>query len=345
MDYNDIIKENCKSHSAVSWWPRFAFHYTDLTNAVSILSSGRLYSRTRAEALGLMHNDNASRQVIDMTQTEATASVRFYFRPLTPTQYYNEGFKHPDLRYAQDPNANVPVPIFLLFDLEKLLTMRDVKFSEHPQSGYGSHLCSGVDEYKKFHFDHIYSKGYVENFDQVKKYRHAEILYPGSFEINTCLQAILCRNYVEQTTLLNLLKETDSKAFHKYKPMIKICRDNVFENNALFIKDCRYHDGTVSVTFCDSYNKNSYITHAMKRYSVTTLQSVTGRLELTWRNARGVCDQTAIESNIDYRKPSPIVLKNMPVIQSAKSIQIRFFLEDKMMCFMEQPLSEAELIK
>ena len=68
-----------------------------------------------------MRNDNASRQVIDMTNSGVVSKVRFYFRPLTPTQHYNEGYKHPALRYDQDENANVPVPIFLLFDLEKLL--------------------------------------------------------------------------------------------------------------------------------------------------------------------------------------------------------------------------------
>ncbi len=86
MDYREIIKDNCENHSKVSWWPRFAFHYTDVKNAVSILSSRYLYSRTNAQKSGLMHNDNASRQVIDMTMTEAVANVRFYFRPLTPTQ-------------------------------------------------------------------------------------------------------------------------------------------------------------------------------------------------------------------------------------------------------------------
>ena len=48
MEYIDIIRENSEKHSPVSWWPKFAFHYTDVTNAVSILSSGHLYSRADA---------------------------------------------------------------------------------------------------------------------------------------------------------------------------------------------------------------------------------------------------------------------------------------------------------
>ena len=156
MTYKDIIRDNCENHSSVSWWPRFAFHYTDVTNAVSILDSGYLYSRADASHLKVMRNDNASRQVIDMTNSGVVSKVRFYFRPLTPTQYYNEGYKHPALRYDRDENANVPVPIFLLFDLEKLLSLPGVQFSETSQAGHGSNVYSGVDAFSRLNFDYIY---------------------------------------------------------------------------------------------------------------------------------------------------------------------------------------------
>ena len=109
MNYKDIIKENCTSRSDVHWWPQFAFHYTDVKNAVSILSSGRLYSRTNAEKLGIMKNENASRQVIDMTKTAVAAYVRFYFRPLTPSL-------HKQIPWKQCPVLQEPhccdVPVF-----------------------------------------------------------------------------------------------------------------------------------------------------------------------------------------------------------------------------------------
>ena len=87
-----------------------------------------------------MLNDNASRQVIYMTNMSVLSNVRFYFRPLTPTQYYNEGYKHPAIRYDNDSEANIPVPIFFLFDLAKLLSLKGVKFSERRQSGGGQNL-------------------------------------------------------------------------------------------------------------------------------------------------------------------------------------------------------------
>ena len=69
------------------------------------MSSGMLYSRNLALKAELMHNDNASRQIIDCTKSDVTDCVRFYFRPLTPTQYYNEGFKHKDIRYEEEMNG------------------------------------------------------------------------------------------------------------------------------------------------------------------------------------------------------------------------------------------------
>ena len=220
MEYIDIIRENCDKHSPVSWWPRFAFHYTDVTNAVSILSSGYLYSRADASHLRVVRNDNASRQVIDMTSSGAVSKVRFYFRPLTPTQYYNEGYKHPALRYDHDENANVPVPIFLLFDLDKLLSLPGVQFSETSQAGYGARVYSGVEAFSKLNFDYIYDNSY-ENFKSTKNYRHAEIVHPNSMAIESCLSNILCRNSLERTTLLNLLREENPLAFAKYQ--------NIFE--------------------------------------------------------------------------------------------------------------------
>ena len=41
MTYRDII-ENNKKISAVSWWVKYAFHYTDVSNAVNILKTGNL---------------------------------------------------------------------------------------------------------------------------------------------------------------------------------------------------------------------------------------------------------------------------------------------------------------
>lgn len=345
MSYADIIRDNCEHQSPVSWWPRFAFHYTDVTNAVSILHSGYLYSRANAQHLGLMQNDNASRQVIDMTQTEAVSHVRFYFRPLTPTQYYNEGFKHVSLRYDNDEHANVPVPIFFLFDLDKLLTLPETKFSEIAQSGQGAPLQAGIEAFSKFDFEKIYSNGYAENIDELKKYRHAEILYPKCFAIENGLNAILCRNSAERITLLNLLKEKNIYAFRKYQGMIKVCRSDMFENNGLYITGCQYHDHTLVIKFSESSAKKSYTERAMNRKGIDKLKPVTVRLIIDWLNTRSTCYHSATETQIDYKNTTSVFLRNLPDIPNAKKIKVYIYIGDSLMSVMEQSLEESELIK
>ena len=344
MNYSDIIKDNCKNHSSVSWWPRFAYHYTDVSNAVNILSSGFLYSRAKAEELGVMKNDNASKQVIDMTKTQARSSVRFYFRPLTPTQYYNEGFKHPRLRYDDDENANTPVPVFFLFDLEKLLSLPGVEFSEKKQSGYGSELKSGIEAFSKLDFDKIYENSF-DGFASSKDYRHAEILYPKFMEIDTCLVKILCRNSIEKTTLLNMVKNQSLYAYNKYKDKVSVCKTDMFENNGLFVKNCSYHDNTVSVLFSNTYYKKKYIERMAKRNGVDELQTVTVQLVLTWLNSRGEVGRVTTETEIDYETPKVLNFTNIPKYSNANKIRIQVFIEKCLMCSVEQSLESSEIIQ
>jgi hypothetical protein len=345
MEYIDIIRDNCKNHSPVSWWPRFAFHYTDVTNVVSILDSGYLYSRADATHLKLMHNDNASRQVIDMTNPDIVSKVRFYFRPLTPTQYYNEGYKHPELRYSGDENANVPVPIFLLFDLEKLLRMPGVQFSETYQSGHGSEMYSGVEAFSKLNFDYIYDNSF-DRLEETKVYRHAELLHPNPMPIEPCIRHILCRNSLEQTTLLNLLRETNRIAFERYKNLIKVYKRDTFENNGIFITDCSYNRNAISISFSDTYASKLYIKRMMKENGISDLKLIKVTVLLKWFNTRIVYWQESIEALKDVRDMGDILtIKGLPEVRQAKNIGVTVYFDDKLTCYVTQPLQSSEVWK
>ncbi|MBI3959944.1 MAG: DUF4433 domain-containing protein [Chloroflexi bacterium] len=74
-------------------WPRFVFHYTDLRNAVSVLTDGFVYSRAEAENRGRLIVSSGSSQVLSATNEFVKHSVRFYFRPKTPTQFWAEGIR------------------------------------------------------------------------------------------------------------------------------------------------------------------------------------------------------------------------------------------------------------
>ncbi|WP_461243411.1 DarT ssDNA thymidine ADP-ribosyltransferase family protein [Secundilactobacillus muriivasis] len=112
-----------------TYWPRFAFHFTDINNAVSILKHRCLVSRNRAIAQGWMSNDNASQSVISTTSSVVENQVRLYFRPRTPTQFHNEGFKTKLARNDGRVSANCPIPVFFLFDLSQVLALSNSKFS------------------------------------------------------------------------------------------------------------------------------------------------------------------------------------------------------------------------
>lgn len=316
MTFSEIISRNY-SIVPVKWWTKFAFHYTDISNALSILQSETLYSRLCAKEEHLMKNDNASYQVIDMTASNAQSYVRFYFRPLTPTQYYNEGYKHPQLRYCNDPNANVPIPVFFAFNLEKLLNDPKVNFSETSQAGHGSMMKSGEEEFEKLSFDKIYSDGYVD--DEMLKYRHAELLYPNSYSICNSLEAILCRNEFEQSMLLSLLRNANEKLFYKYKSLIKVCREKMFEKNGLFIQDIRLDGNKISFSFADTYEKQRYTNAMLKRNGIETLEPVKMLFTFEWRNARQTLKQASIESTLDYQKTGGVVF-TLPIVDRATFI-------------------------
>lgn len=337
MTYAEIIQNNCdKFHP--SWWPKYAYHYTDVTNAVSILSSGKLYSRVMAGTKGVMENDNASRQVIDMTETRATSYVRFYFRPLTPTQYHNEGYKHRQIRYDGDVNANVPVPVFLLFDLEKLLSMEGTKFSALSQAGHGNPVFSGEKAFADLPFDKIYSNGYCE--DEIRAYRHAEILYPDELSIDSVLKGVFCRNDCERSTLMNLLKVNNPKAFYRYKDIIRVARSDTFERNGFFVENILFHDDTISFVFAETPQKIKYA----KRYAQGQLERMEATFLFEWRNSKETLKAVGRTVALDYCKQKSISFERLPHIQGARLLRVQLTIDGQMICVFEHSLTEFDVV-
>lgn len=345
MTYADVIRANCnnKDICSIPWWPQFAFHFTDVTNATRILETGFIYSRTEAKDLGLMQNDNASKQVIDMTQTAAKSCARFYFRPLTPTQFNNEGFKHPALRYDGDLNANVPVPVFFLFDLVELLSMPGVSFSEYGQSGHGYQLVHGSAEFARLSFEKIYSDGPADP-DSIR-FRHAEINHPNAFPTAKSLRHILCRNEIEKATLLQLLYEKDYKTYVLYNGMIKVYNDHLFYNNGLFISDCRFYNNSISISFSDSYLRSKHIDYLARKNHIPDVLKVSMSVELEWKNNKKVLDKKTTEIQIDYEKPGTILLQRIPIVPSAKTLHVHIYFEGKLMTYRAFSIDNMELIK
>lgn len=82
MGYVDILNDyKGDLPKERQWWPDYFYHFTDVHNAVSIIESGWIYSRTQAQAKDIMVNDNASRVVIDMTGDEKKHMEDYIFAP------------------------------------------------------------------------------------------------------------------------------------------------------------------------------------------------------------------------------------------------------------------------
>jgi len=218
-------------------WPRFAYHFTDIVNAVSVLKAQRLYSRQYALENNLMKNDNASYDVISQTANEVEKYVRLYFRPRTPTQFYNEGFQVKSKR--QKLHADCPIPVFFLFKLPELLSQSGVQFTDRSLAlNQVVPRYSTPDEFSKLPFKDIYQEGpLIGMSDSQKKaitgHKQAEIIVPESLGLDY-LKVILVRSVAERETLLNLLHDDD---VYQYDDLIQVQKEDYFFLDRNFIED------------------------------------------------------------------------------------------------------------
>lgn len=188
---------------ARQWWMKYAFHFTDVTNAVGILNQDRLWCRQEAVDRGLMQVENADRTVIAKRSEFTDGYARFYFRPRTPTQYHNEGARPPHQRKSH--GAHCPVPIFFLFDLEELLVTEGTYFTNCAAHWQEATVRGSARALRKMAWRDIYSTGGMgTRAAELTGLRHAEILIEESVGLEH-LKAIVCRSGPERDTLLHLL--------------------------------------------------------------------------------------------------------------------------------------------
>lgn len=157
------------------WWPQFIFHFTNINNAVGILESGKLLSRKLSQKSNDMITDNASSAVIEQTAERWKEYVRLYFRPKTPTQNKNEGFRPLPQR---ELNSHCPVPIFFMFGSKELLSRDDVYFSKGSLAASNSTVYSDASNFKEIPFQYVYHNSYFEASERsfIIHHRHAEVV-------------------------------------------------------------------------------------------------------------------------------------------------------------------------
>ena len=245
------------------------------------------------------------------------------------------------MRYCHDPNANVPVPVFFMFDLETILNKPETMFSGESLAGNNSELNCGIDAFSKLDFKEIYKKGYMQNPSEEKKKRQAEIVYPGVFNIRSALRYIVCRNEVERATLLNLLKMENINLFNEFKNCILVIPD-CFERNGLFIEDCNWTDSSVVLTFSSTASKEKY-THMYREVDSDELR-VKAFVEFDWMRGNSIIDRKSCGFVVDYEKTMSFTFKGLKQPVDASELYMRVFFEGKLVCYMCWHITSAVML-
>jgi len=254
-DYLGSSEAKSRLNESYKWWTDYIYHFSDIKNIAGILNSGFLRSRNAVlQNPSLNYNDNASAEVIAGTAQDVHDHVRFYFRPLTPTQYINEGIQNS--RDVNEYNAHCPIPIFLLFDTSILDNENTFFTYESLASHHDVAIFNNLEDFIDGPLHHIYHTGPlpVNERDLIKKRRHAEIIIRDFCDLNH-LKKIVCRTPAERDYLLDMLLP-DIKI--KFENLISVIEGNriteMFFCRNLMIREVNFYDSKLSIWF----NKSEY---------------------------------------------------------------------------------------
>ena len=224
-----------------AWVPKFAYHFTDVRNAASILTERLLRSRAAAGQANVMVNDNAAAGIISQTAPAHLKFARLYFRPRTATQWWNEGIRPPN-----NLNAHCPVPVFLCFDLPTLLCRDDVQFSDGNMASHYTTHDSTTEFFDTIPWHDVYSFGPIYgNTKQVTARRQAEVLIPDALEVvPETLRFVACRTAAERQTLINLITREVDQEF--WEPYVKIGIEDMFFRKWAFVQSVSFTDDHIT---------------------------------------------------------------------------------------------------
>jgi len=190
----------------------FAYHYTHLFHAVDVIRERKIYSRNKAKELGLLKYDAAG-NVVDRS-AKAHPFARFYFRPQTPTQFYNECLGWDDslttswgksyFSRAKDLGLpRCPMPVFFKFDLKEVLMKIPNKcfYSTGNMQTNWSQVKKVSQEPNSLNTLHLYSS--ADDFENYKQYAQQEFLIEEEFDFSALDSfEIICYN----NEYVNILK-------------------------------------------------------------------------------------------------------------------------------------------
>lgn len=185
-----------------------AYHFTHLSNAVKIIKTMKLQCRNYAE--GEFSNSAGSNVTIT---NKAHRFARFYFRPQSPTQFYNEflGMDADNGKYYYDRALGLglpkcPLPIFFVFDVEELLTrMPSLCFYSNGNMQKASTKYFRVIEDPS----HIKAKAIYGDIKNCFHERQQEFLVDGELDFSQLSKVqIVCYNEKHRKLLVDMIGES-----------------------------------------------------------------------------------------------------------------------------------------
>lgn len=239
-------------------WSGYVFHFTHLENAIDIIKNRQILSRNKATKDGDF--SDAAGDVVNR-RYDAHDYARFYFRPQTPTQFYNEclGKDYLSAKYDQALNLGLPkcpIPVFFKFSIDEVFNNQFDKcyISNGNLQTNWARIGTVSEMYNLFDFDDVYSTIQSTSDGDWRTYinkSQQEFLVWDQFDFSAIHNyEILVRNRSDLFQLKHLLKD--------YPDVIQKIRiadydDEIYLNNN---KEIEYNLDGNSVTVSTNYNGN-----------------------------------------------------------------------------------------
>jgi len=254
----------------------YIYHFTHLFNAVEIIKNRKIFSRSKAEG----KFSNAAGSLVTRRGT-AHDYTRFYFRPQTPTQFYNECLgwdaylttSYNKSYYSQARNLGLPkcpIPVFFKFDLKEVLQnipnqcfystgnmqtdrARVIKIIDNPNSLQTKYLYDNIS-------DTFYMAGGPYNYNRerhlslielVKEYSQQEFLISEEFDFSDFKSfEIICYND-EYVSLLKAQLGDD--------PICDKINDNGYGVFHRGNRELLIHETDTEITIISDYRDSAYL--------------------------------------------------------------------------------------
>ena len=246
-----------KIESQPSNWAGSIYHFSHIDNAVEIIKNRKIQCRNNANILG-----DAAGNVVHR-RNDAHEYARFYFRPHTPTQFYNE-FLGKDMEshywtkrcdnygnwndvqifyYSKSRNLGFPkcpTPIFFKFSLKEVLRKKilDCYMGNGNMQTNNAILGKFETMIDKMFYDNLFMEFSSKNWQEYLRFSQQEFLVKNELNFNDLINfEVVCSSEEDKQLLISLIGIENNDIFSK------ISTDRRFYNN---------ENPSVKVEFIDS---------------------------------------------------------------------------------------------